>query len=97
MQFGGGFHCDNKNDDRSNLEARIESGERGSANAECAIMTPRGKLFDLQFPLGNESPFDTDEVTHNSTPAEILELMNFAARQPSEGEPISLEEFRLAT
>jgi hypothetical protein len=46
-------------------------GNEGSSNAECAIWGPDGNMIEL--PTG-------DVVTNRSTPAEVLELINMAAK-----------------
>jgi hypothetical protein len=69
VQFGPGNYCDNygKNIGLDNERC----GDEGSSNAECAIWGPDGDMITL--PTG-------DEVTNRSTPAEVLELINMAAK-----------------
>jgi len=71
VQFGPGNYCDNHDaeigrDDES-------SAKRGSSTAECAVWARGGEM--IRYGSWN------DTVGGYMTPAEVLELMNWAAKQ----------------
>lgn len=72
VQFGGGNYCDNYRNETS-TEANIESGKLGSNTAECAVWADDG-LFLRYGDWGNL-------VSNRSTPADVLELLIWAAAQ----------------
>ena len=74
-QFGPGNYCDNY--DMCIGEEDQLAGEQGSTTAECAIWAGDGGLEKL--PNGGG-----DTVTNRSTPAEVLELINWVASQSPE-------------
>jgi hypothetical protein len=82
VQFGLGNYCDNYGDifsigveDFSKVSEAM--GKKGSKNAECAVWKRKGSL--IEHPL-----FDNDSVGGYMTPAQVLELLNWAASQPKE-------------
>ena len=70
VQFGPGNYCDNY-DQRIGRD-EVKCAKAGSSNAECAVWGPDGKMVDR---------FDGSNVSNRSKPAEVLELMNWAAAQ----------------
>lgn len=72
VQFGPGNYCDNYNS-RFDENARRRCGEQGSSTAECAVWGGDGNMV---------RHFDGETVSNRSTPAEVLELLNWAAAQP---------------
>lgn len=70
VQFGGGSYSDNY-DDEIGDEPYRQSGAKGSGTAECAVWGPDGNMIDRW----------EDTVSNRSTPAEVLELMNWASTQ----------------
>jgi hypothetical protein len=76
VQFGPGNYCDNYN--RRIPEDEEACGEEGSTTAECAVWNSRGKE------LIPYSVWHGDMVSNRSTPAKVLELLNWAASQPVE-------------
>ena len=75
IQFGPGNYCDNY--DREIGEEEEASGRDGSTTAECAVWQGEGKLI-------HRREWGGDSVTNRSAPAEVLELLNWAASQPKE-------------
>ena len=76
VQFGPGNYCEN-------YDARIgeedeECGKKGSFTAECAVWPKGGPMLEYG-DWGNT-------VSNRSTPAEVLELLNWAASQPQQEE-----------
>jgi hypothetical protein len=71
VQFGPGNYCDNYHD-RISPENAVRAGEEGSNTAECAVWSPTGDLIPH---------FDGESVSNRSTPAQVLELLNWAAAQ----------------
>lgn len=72
VQFGPGNYCDNY--DLRIGEEDEEAGKRGSLVAECAVSQGGSGLY--AHPM-----FDGDTVGGRMTPAQVLELMNWAAAQ----------------
>ena len=75
VQFGPGNYCDNYD-----MEIGIDSeiaGENGSTTAECAVWASDGALICYE-------DWGGDSVSNRSTPAEVLELLVWAATQPKE-------------
>jgi len=70
VQFGPGNYCDNYNTEISSVQA----GERGSETAECAVWAKDGKMIE-------HPDFGGGEVSNRSTPAQVLSLLNWAAKQ----------------
>ena len=73
VQFGAGCYADHYDascrwDDR-------KIGEVGAATAECAVWPRVGEML---------CRWDGDTVSNRSTPAEVLELLNWAASQKEE-------------
>lgn len=84
VQFGPGNYCDNYS--MSIREDDEEAGRIGSSTAECAVINPSNTL--VQFPSSGG-----DTVSNRSAPAEVLEILKWAAQQeatrkPSDSEPI---------
>lgn len=72
VQFGPANYCDNY-DMPINEEGCQQSGKQGSTTAECAVWGPDGAMIDY---------LDTgDTVSPDLSPEEVLELMNWAAKQ----------------
>lgn len=76
VQFGLGNYCDNyrvpMGDDWE--ETQHQCGEKGSTTAECAVWGPDHKMRKYRG-WG-------DVVSNRSSPAEVLRVMRWAARQP---------------
>lgn len=77
VQFGPGNYCDNYGM-RISAEGRCAAGEKGSRTAECAVLAQDGNMIDH---------FEGSAVSNRSTPAEVLELLNWAASQVAGDEP----------
>lgn len=76
VQFGYGNYCDNYDLDQDLPWAERHKRENpGSTNAECAVWGPDGKMIDY----GDWN----NTVSNRSKPAEVLELLNWAASQPT--------------
>jgi len=75
VQFGPGNYCDNY--DRAIGREDEACGREGSFTAECAVWQGDGGLI-------RRDEWGGDSVTNRSTPAEVLELLNWAASQPKE-------------
>ena len=73
VQFGPGNYCDNYGRDIGHEEEIC--GKDGSSTAECAVWKGDGGLIDH---------FNGEGVSNRSTPAEVLELLVWAASQPKE-------------
>lgn len=73
VQFGPGNYCDNYGM-RVGSEGQ-QAGEKGSSTAECAVWGSDNEFVER---------FDGQFVSNRSTPAEVLELLNWAASQPSQ-------------
>ena len=71
VQFGPGNYCDNY--DRAIGREDEACGKEGSSTAECAVWGGDGEMIDR---------WDGDTVSNRSTPAQVLELLNWAAAQP---------------
>lgn len=67
VQFGYGNYCENHNKQNPAIGAQCE-------DAECAIITPSGDLYQ------HES-FDGDTVIGYVSPETVLQLMNWTATQ----------------
>lgn len=78
VQFGGGNYCSNYNDPIGGENYRA-SGKKGSATAECAVWGPDGEFIEYK---GREN-----SVSNQSTPAEVLQLLKWAARQKGKEKP----------
>lgn len=81
VQFGGGNYCDNYDDDIGDEPFR-KSGQKGSGTAECAVWGPTGDMIQWKG--------WSDTVSNRSLPAEVLELMTWAAAQGSPVDGASL-------
>lgn len=68
VQFGPGNYCQNY---ETSFDKEREAGEKGSSDAECAVLTPAGNLIAM--------PGWDDTVKGRMTPNEILALMNEVA------------------
>lgn len=81
VQWGPGNYCDNHYSDFHNIiDASVKAGAEGSTTAECAVWKSGGGPMDMvQYP-----EWEGDTVSNRSTPAEVLELLNWAASQPAE-------------
>ena len=71
VQFGPGNYCDNY--DRNILSEAEVCGKDGSTTAECAVWGPDGEMVEYKG-WGNS-------VSNRSTPAEVLELLNWANKR----------------
>jgi len=71
VQFGPGNYCNNYPLDIG--EDDEKAGERGSPDAECAVWGGDGKMIQL--------PGWNDNVHGNMVPADVLELLVWAAEQ----------------
>jgi hypothetical protein len=72
VQFGPGNYCDNY--DRRIGHEDAASAREGSSTAECAVWGSDGKMIEY-------GDWDST-VSNRSRPAEVLELLNWAASQP---------------
>ena len=72
VQFGPGNYCDNYYR-RIGEEDEI-CGKEGSSTAECAVWSRDGGLYP-------HPDWGGDTVTNRSTPAEVLELLNWASEK----------------
>jgi hypothetical protein len=70
VQFGPGNYCEHY--DRNISQDAEECGEQGSGDAETAVWGPTGEMVDR----GNG-----DTVQARQTPAQVLELLTWAAAQ----------------
>lgn len=77
VQFGGGNYCDNY-DDRIG-DGYVDSGEKGSDTAECAIIKSK-ELIEIPELLGGGG----DTVIGYCDTTKVLELLTWAASQPRE-------------
>ncbi len=75
VQFGPGDYCDNYDRD---WEETAKCGEEGSFTAECAVWPQQGHMLKY----GDWG----DAISNRSTPAEVLELLNWAASQEKESD-----------
>lgn len=75
VQFGPGNYCDNY--DRSIRSDNEISGEKGSTTAECAAWADDGDLVSLPDFMGE----DVDTVSNRSTPAQVLQLLNWVSNK----------------
>ena len=73
VQFGPGNYCDNYDRLGFDSESYKRLGEEGSSTAECAVWGGDGNMV---------AHFDGQTVSNRSTPAEVLELLIWAAAQP---------------
>lgn len=75
VQFGPGNYCDNYDMSFENDSVKGIKGVKGieSSTAECAVWGSDGAM------LGFDDWGDT--VSNRSTPADLLELLNWAAKQ----------------
>ena len=73
VQFGPGNYCDNYS---RNWDEAEQCGKDGSFTAECAVWPQEGHMLAYS-DWGNT-------VSSHSTPAEVLELLNWAASQKKE-------------
>ena len=71
VQFGPANYCDNYDRRIGNEEEAC--GSDGSHTAECAVWGGDGKMIDR--------PGWGDAVSNRSTPAQVLELLNWASEQ----------------
>lgn len=69
VQFGPGNYGDNYR--RRIRDDNVASGEEGSTCAETAVWPPSGEFHEI----------DGDSVQGYRTPAQVLELLNWAAAQ----------------
>lgn len=77
VQFGPGNYADNY--DMRIGQDDAEAGEQGSSTAECACFNAGNDMVELPaFMFQGE---DRDIVSNRSTPAQVLQLMNWAASQ----------------
>lgn len=76
VQFGPGNYCDNYDLDIGRDEE--QAGRDGSSTAEVAVWGPGGDLIDRGW---------GDTVGNRQTPAEVLDLLNWAQLQASEATP----------
>lgn len=74
VQFGWGSYSDNYDADSREPDANIRCGEEGSSTAECAVWAADGNLINH---------FDDNCFSNRSSPAQVLELLNWAAAQPN--------------
>ena len=84
VQFGPGNYADNYDMEIGREDE--EAGKIGSTTAECAVWKPDGEMVQ---------PFDrwNNIVSNRSTPAEVLELLNWACAQTApDSEPIRTAE-----
>lgn len=72
VQFGPGNYCDHY--DRQIFTEQAKCGEEGSSTAETAVWGPGWKMIDRG---------EGDTVQARQSPAQVLELMQWAASQPS--------------
>ena len=72
VQFGPGNYCENYG--REIGKDDEVAGSEGSATAECAV-------FDTDRRMLKYEDWGGDTVSNRSTPSEVLELLNWAARQ----------------
>lgn len=72
VQFGPGNYCDNY--DRRIGHEEEASASDGSSTAECAVWGRDGNMIEY----GDWG----DTVSNRSRPADVLELLNWAASQP---------------
>lgn len=77
VQFGPGTYADNYNMGFAN-DGAVKAGAKGSKTAECAVWGPDNLMLKYRG-WG-------DTVSNRSTPAEVLRLLKWAARQKSEEE-----------
>lgn len=82
VQFGYGNYADNYDgrDHGEDYNARnIRLGAQGSDTAECACFDDTGTMVKLpKFMFDSEY---TDVVSNRSTPAQVLKLLNWAAKK----------------
>ncbi len=71
VQFGPGNYCDNY--DMSIRDDDELAGKQGSSTAEVAAWGPDGKMIDRDW---------GDTVGNRQTPAQVLDLLTYAASQP---------------
>ena len=76
VQFGPGHYCANRSLKIGTDELAI--GKDGSPNAEVAAWGPNGEFLDLS---GNLPWWEGDDVRGYATPANVLELLTWAASQ----------------
>lgn len=72
VQFGPGNYCNNYNA-RIGRDEKL-CGERGSTDAECAVWGPGGDMLSYE-------KWGGDTVGGRMSPADVLELLNWASRQ----------------
>lgn len=70
VQFGPGNYCDNHDREIGRDEAAC--GRDGSGTAECAVWPRGGRMI---------ARWGGENVSNRSTPAKVLELLNWAAAQ----------------
>jgi hypothetical protein len=75
VQFGPGNYCENR--DAQIGQEEEACGRRGSLDAETAVWGPNGKMIDRG---------EGDTVQGWQTPAQVLELLTWAASQPTKAE-----------
>lgn len=75
VQFGPGNYCEHY--DRKIGEDSEACGKEGSSTAECAVWPEGGPMIEYK-------GWDGSNVGGWKTPAEILELLNWAASQKGE-------------
>lgn len=74
VQFGMANYCENRNFDiryENWREEEVSAGERGSSNAEVAIMDNKGNFVGQELGF-----FDGDGVEGWCSPARVIEIMN---------------------
>jgi len=84
VQFGPRNYADNYND-HFGKDACAEAGRRGSFEAECAIIDPKGKLVPRpdEFCSHMESEY-RDIVFGYCAPEKVMRLLAWAQKQPKE-------------
>lgn len=76
VQFGPWSYCDNYDMSWENDSLKRIKGVKGieSSTAECAVWGTEGVMLEFD-------DWGGDTVSNHSTPAEVLELLNWAAKQ----------------
>lgn len=77
VQFGKGNYADNYNHPEFLPEKDIDS-----TTAECAAWGPKGVMVNMpDFMYSDPNQGYEDKVSNRSTPAQVLQLLNWAASQ----------------
>lgn len=74
VQFGGGNYCEHYDDD---IVPVVRGRHHRSTDAETGVFGPSGGLVEYDLRPG-------DTVQARMSPAEVLQLLNWAAAQPAE-------------